>query len=482
MSIASFALLEFLVLVGSSANNPEIHYLAVGNQEYASLLNAHKSAFEDFPGASLSVRRVGARLEDLGALYGLQLLSRNGRIVSAEDVRQALAEVISQAKKSRYPFLVVYITGHGEGESIAWHHFSVPGSAAEPIDFSSLERESQRLIPASSLVEVLDRSGIKYMLLLDSCYPSKLEDFKETVLSSVAEENLRSVAKILRYMNQFHQSNPVIFSTQPGRYVSSVPDPLNPSGASSVGPLARRLLCVTNSTDIYSCNREQKNRVLSKPTSINLAELVSNLKIRKIDRDTDPAITYAKGIDTNINFRWGRRSDLEIERRYGTAARITQPFVYIPSPVAEVAVTPGSRDSSVTINGVQDEYLSDGVTRTITGARYPAQAKLLSRGEGVEISFLDEDEFSYISISLRGERGKRLKAQGYRCPLESAHDRRPEIDISIGSRGCNKTTGEFDVRRLLIDKENVKRLEAWFVVSCDGGKAIKGKVSFFARK
>jgi len=48
----------------------------------------------------------------------------------------------------------------------------------------------------------------------------------------------------VRFLNEFHQPNPVVYSTAPGTVVLTAPDPLNPLGY-EIGPLARRALLAT---------------------------------------------------------------------------------------------------------------------------------------------------------------------------------------------------------------------------------------------
>lgn len=449
--------------------SPEIFYLAVGNEQYARPLKTSEKVFGDFKGAALSVRRVATQLERLGAKFGIRLLSRDDQVVSADDIRVAVAELVSAAKVSRNPFLVVYITGHGQGEGIGWHHFSIPGSATAPADFGSIEQESQRLILASALVETLQSSRLDYMVLLDSCYPAKDQQFSSPVLTATAQQNLRDIAKVVRFMNQFKQPQPVVFSAPPGETVVAVPDPLDPGGPYAVGPLARRLVLATKD--------DRKHR-----RPLTLTTLVKRLADRDLDEATRPGVTHARDMNAAVKFRWGRHADLQVIDRGGTAKPVGESFR--PKVVEPVSypTTRGRPSSSMTLEGVPGEYLSDGKRLSVSGARYAVVGTVLPNAYGVEISFDDADGFPFAEIRLHGAPGEPLKARTYRRVKRAmVDDDRPAMDVSIDSRGCNETAGWFEVTTLRFDPKGLGRLKARFELRCDDGAPIRGKVSFQAR-
>ena len=61
------------------------------------------------------------------------------------------------------------------------------------------------------------------MVILDNCYKGKSLGFESQVLTATASKNLTAV--VLRHINEFHQPNPVLFSTSPGNVVKVAPDP-----------------------------------------------------------------------------------------------------------------------------------------------------------------------------------------------------------------------------------------------------------------
>jgi hypothetical protein len=66
---------------------------------------------------------------------------------------------------------------------------------------------------AGLLVGDLDKLRTPYMAILDNCYKGKSLGFESQVLTATASKNLTAVKQVLRHINEFHQPNPVLFST-----------------------------------------------------------------------------------------------------------------------------------------------------------------------------------------------------------------------------------------------------------------------------
>jgi hypothetical protein len=90
----------------------------------------------------------------------------------------------------------------------------------------------------AALADRLDKTGLPCLLLLDNCYEGGRRTFMRPLLTAGATSSLESVAGILRYVNETHWPNSVIFSALPRRTVSPAPDPRNPEQA-SLSPIGR---------------------------------------------------------------------------------------------------------------------------------------------------------------------------------------------------------------------------------------------------
>jgi hypothetical protein len=250
-----------------------IYFLAVGSTSYIQPSSAGEHGFETLPGANASAKLVADILTRSGAKGGIVLTSGQSTYVSRADFMQALSAVGAQLKAGRpaNPLLVVYFAGHGISEGIAWNHFSVPGNFVygAPLDRLDIEAMARHTIHAAGIADEIEKFGVPYLLLLDTCYSGTAANFKSPVLSATAIRNLSDVAAILRFTNEFHQANPVIFSARPGTEVPLAPDPRNPD-RQSLGPLARRLLLLFQSVDAGG-------------NSLSLSALVSRLTSPSLD-------------------------------------------------------------------------------------------------------------------------------------------------------------------------------------------------------
>jgi hypothetical protein len=284
-----------------------IYFLAVGSTSYIQPSSAGEHGFETLPGANASAKLVADILTRSGAKGGIVLTSGQSTYVSRADFMQALSAVGAQLKAGRpaNPLLVVYFAGHGISEGIAWNHFSVPGNFVygAPLDRLDIEAMARHTIHAAGIADEIEKFGVPYLLLLDTCYSGTAANFKSPVLSATAIRNLSDVAAILRFTNEFHQANPVIFSARPGTEVPLAPDPRNPD-RQSLGPLARRLLLLFQSVDAGG-------------NSLSLSALVSRLTSPSLDTATSPPVTNATAptIDSLVLGRSGTAQGAVAERQ-----------------------------------------------------------------------------------------------------------------------------------------------------------------------
>jgi hypothetical protein len=216
------------------------------------------------------------------------------------------------ADKAPRPLFVFYFAGHGISEGIAWNHFSVPGNFAYRGDASKLDIEglSKNTLYSGELVDELQKLRVPFLALLDNCYEGEERTFESSVLSGPAIRNLSDVGGVLRVMNEFRDTYPVLFSTSPGTTVATVENPLEPEGATNIGPLSRRFsLSVT--------------RRLEREKSVALNALLEDMTSAGLDSLTIPAVTHSpvpQGAETPFLVQGTGKKF--IERRLGTGKAI----------------------------------------------------------------------------------------------------------------------------------------------------------------
>ncbi|MEM7675760.1 MAG: hypothetical protein AAF449_07115, partial [Myxococcota bacterium] len=147
----------------------------------------------------------------------------------------------------------------------------------------------------------------------------------------------------------------------------------------------------------------------------------------------------------------------------------------------EVVLTKGGRSSFLLLKGVAGEYLSDGRKIKVSAATHGVEATLHTNNSGVDIAFNDSDGVPEAEITIQAPPGEPLSEKKYRrAQRDMVADNGPGIDVSMDSRACNETSGSFEVTRLVIAAQRLKRLEATFRIRCDDGAPIQGRVSFVA--
>ena len=245
-----------LLTIGTvNAQEFDVFYLSVGSAHYEKEnIPSGYEAFDDVNGARRSARYVHELFSQKANGQGTMLRSQIDEHVTKPKIIHELESMIKSAKKSKskHPLLVVYYCGHGVSEGIAWSQFLVPGDfigkpkniSTDPmaIDFDELGDE---LLYVGEITDLLSKSGIPFMCLIDACYEGKEEKFSvlENFMNATAAQNFEEIAGILRFMNEYHSENPVVFATKPGTTTKVTVDPLFPEGT-SIGPLCRKLMLV----------------------------------------------------------------------------------------------------------------------------------------------------------------------------------------------------------------------------------------------
>jgi hypothetical protein len=317
---ATALMLIGLILTGSAsaAERFDVFFLVVGSGNYVTPHEAGVRALPDIHGATKSAKLVASLLDQGGSTFGVTLVSDVGRFVSREDINQALGRVGQEIQdtKPRRPLLVFYFAGHGIAEGTSWFEYLLPGNFAyrgnitAATDNGAVLEESTVL--ANDLVAALRRMNIAFLVLLDTCYEGTSREFfwkpippadcpKNDIIDFCGHlekqiEGLRSfdaqmaeTAKKLnemttsfREMNRFEDTYPIIFSTDPGKTVSTVADPRisDPRGL-PVAPLARRATLILDP-------------ILKHRESLSLAGFIAQMVSPDFDRSvTGPGVTHS---------------------------------------------------------------------------------------------------------------------------------------------------------------------------------------------
>ncbi|MBL4707534.1 MAG: hypothetical protein JKY48_03735, partial [Flavobacteriales bacterium] len=224
----------------------EVFYLSVGSAHYEQDLSKYSkrhSPFQNVKGARRSARYVAELFQQKANGKGIMLRSNSTQLLSRDTILQALQAVIKMAKKSKskQPLLGFYFCGHGVSEGIAWSQFMVPGNFLEkPKDIESnplaidIATLADQLLYLGEITDLLSAAEMPYLCLVDACY----EGVEENV-----DKWIDGASAILKFMNEYHSPNPVVFAAPPGDTTSTKEDPKVPEGT-NIGPLCRKLMLV----------------------------------------------------------------------------------------------------------------------------------------------------------------------------------------------------------------------------------------------
>ncbi|MFB9124382.1 hypothetical protein ACFFYR_14795 [Paraburkholderia dipogonis] len=438
----------------------QVFFLAAGSSYYFPPAKAGEHGFENLTGANSSARRVSQILLQHGAMSGVTLVSAQGHYLTKGDFYAALKAVAGQIRTRRptKPLLVVYFAGHGVSEGVAWNHFSVPGDFiyGSPMERLNIEEFAKHTIYASELVDTLESMKIPFVLLLDTCYDGKARSFESPVLTSQASQSLASVAAILRFQNEFHTPNPVIFSAEPGTRVPLAPDPASPE-TDSLGPIARRLYLVDQEM------RKSNNR-------LSVADFVSRITSPQLDAQTRPPVTHVSGPDSKDIFLGqatvNAMQDLDIRQATGATGTICC------TPSASVATEASGRpdrriSGSLKFEGPAGEFISGGHKVDMSNSKTWIKVSEPDM-QSIEITFDGNDGWELdIAAPTHEKLATKTYQRAQRYPFQD--DGRPGLSLSGSGRACNEVEGKFTVDELDRDSAGkIVRLNITFQQRCVG--------------
>lgn len=305
---------------GKAETARDVFVLSIGSGVYVEAENSDTfKSFGDNDAAYLGARRVARTFRDGGARHVLQLLGRDDRYVSAENIYQAIEEITTKIRDSgaAEPMLIVYFSGHGFSDSFGYQLFLAPGDLVVPRAALDNEktittvldtvRVGEKAPTALTLKEKLDASDIPYLLILDTCFETDANlDLEALRKISVEAANLASdVSDIVRFLNLPRGPHPVVFSAPPGTLALPQRDPSDEN--SFIAPMARRLVLASQMA------KTRRN-------TLNLDEIVRALT-RKDERfGESPGVTWFDGSFVSGSvLAPGVNALGSIERRRGTA-------------------------------------------------------------------------------------------------------------------------------------------------------------------
>lgn len=409
IALAVLFLFAILVLAGLAKAKDrdggyDLYLVAVGSSFYAEAQQPDEKAFSRIFGGNKSARFVATRLHGAGAKYGVLLTSAREKFITVQDIYSAIDHVTAQIKRdgSERPLFLFYFAGHGISEGVGWHQFLVPGNFLYRGSLVGLNVEAlgSATLSASALVNKLDDAQFRYIAILDACYEGDEAKFESPVLEGPAVDSLRSVANILRFMNEFRHQSPVLFSTPPGSVVSTVEDP-TASSPEQIAPSARRITLALDTA-------------AGGGNPMTVSEFINLMKSRQLDTQTLPAVTNAEPAeDWRLQFLTWQREGRIVKEMQGSATR--GEVCCEQAPIATNDTQTDRVAGRVTIRPEDSDYISQGygfdfqgdlaVNSTGSGT---ISAKFEQNGEEWELQFSTPDDTPFAVNPTRTRSGFRL--------------------------------------------------------------------------
>ncbi len=473
LSIPTFGCLGLLFSVlgaynAATAPQPfDVYVVSIGSSYYASPEGGSVRGMSTISGANKSAREIATRLVAGGARGGVLLTSGPKNLVTRDDILaavEAIGDTIA-ADQAHDPLIVFYIASHGVSEGVGWNHFSVPGTFLYEGRLSDLNVEAleSSTLSAALLADRLAKTGARYVLILDSCYDARPANFEVPILSEGAVESLKSVAEILRTMNEFRQHDPVVYSTLPGTMAMTVTDPLRPS-ATPVAPLARRLMLLLAGAAL-------RGGVLT------LDDIVTGLSSVTVDSVTPPAVTNAER-----DASWARHvADYRYQEASQTALRLKELVgtglagtICCRDTLGGQATAKMRVVGSVQFSGNSGEFITGG--RVI---RYHGEVRV-SRPDEATVVIEFENDTGTWEVALSVPDGSTLSPGNYTNAVRYSFAEANQASMSVtgAGRSCNDLRGEFSFKGVQIGKSGeLEKLDAEFSQHCEGtAQLLSGRI------
>lgn len=452
----------------AQANPPfQVFFVAIGSGWYSTPKGNGVQGFSRIPGANKSAKIISDTLMAGGAEYGIELTSDEHNFVTVADMYKAVRQVEAKmtAVKPAHPLLVFYFAGHGMSEGIAWSHFSIPGDFGYRGDATNLDIEGvgNSTLYAGDLVDELQKLNLPFLVMLDTCYDGKEKKFESPVLTSVATKNLKDVAGILRKVNEFQDTYPVLFSTVPGKSVVTVQNPSEPDSDVTIAPLARRLILSVHPA-------------LNQGRPVSLGQFLADMVSPRLDSLTTAAVTHSRVpsganapfLNPNVLAEPHRSSDrwLGTGNQMQICCRSASIFGYSKPSISDHFT------GKLTIAGEPGEYISSG--GTLVFASPSNKITVTQQGVGnLRVRFERGD--TEFDASFSAPSGEHFEAREYTAAQRwnMADAGYPALEVSGDGRGCGDIAGSFIVNDVSYGSDgSISRFSATFLQRCDDSKIL----------
>jgi hypothetical protein len=250
----------FFLFVGPAIaqDNYQYYYLAIGSANYEQRTFRFAEPgfvpFDDLPAASNSARIMAAAFAKYSKGNGVMVVSSGDVMITKKRVILLLQQLQQRmlSDHAKKPFILFYYCGHGISENMGWNQFLIPGNYTKTPGNKSFDELSNDLIFLGDITDFFLHHHYPYMALVDCCRErNKDSSLPEKRLSYFFSqqnmETFKTVIAGLKYLNEYHQAYPVVFSIRPGSVAPTVPLPpqsLVPGLTSDddCGPICRRTI------------------------------------------------------------------------------------------------------------------------------------------------------------------------------------------------------------------------------------------------
>ncbi len=457
-------------------SSPNLHLVAITNGHYGTV--EPNSLPSSLSGAYISGRLVLNRMNTVFNATSAQLLrSDNLNYVSRQDAFQILENLNKTVNETEDDDVVVlYMMMHGFGEGIGWNYFLQPGNvelertSTGEVDISSYDvlGLSEQLLYIGDVVDQLKQMNTPYVLLIDACYEGDEITFPDNILNPTAKQNVDDTLSVVKFMNQFRDPYPVLFSAAPGDVVPTVKIP-NASAfqaTQKIGPIARRILLALDDS--------------RSPQTLNVEDFIKQLQHSDLDQETRVPITFST-FEHSFQLS-GTGGNVAIQEFVGSA---TDADVVKAQKELDVSSTDSSFPAPIllgsvelTIQGDKDDWVTDGQSYQFNSESCNFYAETLTPND-VHLSFCTD--FGDWFLSFQAPSGSDFAVGHYKeaVSYDLGNNGKPALAVSGPGNGCSEISGEFTVNKIDIREGVLQSMDIIFLQHCDGSSAkLRGHLQF----
>ncbi len=457
----------------------DIFFLSIGSEHYIQQSENEEDkdiiGFNSIDGANNSAKKIASVLSQCGSIYGITITSDSENIVTKKDVLGNLDLLVEYVRNSNTenPLIIFYFCGHGISEGVGWNHFSVPGNFVGDPKNIDIDELSKKAIHTAQIYDNLKNTKYPYIILLDNCYSGNEAILSTNVFSKSLISNIQGVLDIVRFYNEFKESNPVIFATKPGTEAHTVKDPSKKLTTKNVGWLCRRIWLVLNNN-------------FKKQNNLSIGKFIGKLKDSKLDSITKPAICKSELRSPNnllLQFPVTQKTSQKLIKGTGSNSKTVdlddsneqlknEDHVYV-NEINEKKFT------FIHLESESGDFIGNGRTFLLLPEEGDFSVTQQSEYE-ITFEFMSDDEWWELEFITPNKNRfeKKIYKNAERCDFQSTN--KPGMSISGNGKGCSEISGMFNVLDVKYDnKGNIENFYINFEQSCDGAKAvIRGEIGF----